>query len=59
MRTLEALKKLALKVCSSASQTELDKLSKVDEVIDYIATNFDGGAAAAANEQETLDVPTL
>lgn len=44
-KTLTALKKLALKVCTGAQQTDLDKLTTVDEVIDYIATNFTGTAA--------------
>lgn len=48
-KTLVALKKLALKVCSSATQTELDKLSTVDEVIDYIATKFTGTSASTLN----------
>lgn len=47
MRTLEALKKLAKKVCSTASDTELNKFKTVDEVIDYIATKFDGGTPTA------------
>lgn len=45
MRTLEALKKLAKKVCSTATDTELNKLQTVDEVINYIATKFDGTSA--------------
>lgn len=44
MSNVEALKKLALKVCSKATTTELAKLNRVDEVIDYIATKFDGGS---------------
>lgn len=58
MRTLEALKKLALKVCSTASATELNKLNSVDEVIEYIATKYDGGAAADKASQ-TLNVPSI
>lgn len=46
MKTLEALKKLAKKVCSTASDTDLNKLKTVDEVIAYIAEKFDGGATA-------------
>lgn len=47
MRTLEALRSLAKKVCSTASDTELAKLKTVDEVISYIAAKFDGGSPAA------------
>lgn len=47
MKTLEALKKLAKKVCSTASDADLNKLHTVDEVIEYIATKFDGGTPAA------------
>ncbi len=45
--TIKALKALALKVCSTATTTELDKLTRVDEIINYIATKFDGGTPAA------------
>lgn len=47
MRTLEALKKLAKKVCSTASDTDLNKLMTVDEVIAYIAEKYDGGTPTA------------
>lgn len=40
MRTLEAIKKLAKKLCSTATDTELDKVQSIDEAIDYIATNY-------------------
>lgn len=46
MRTLEALKNLAKKVCSAATDTVLDKFNTVDEVINYIAENFDAGTPA-------------
>lgn len=47
MATLEALKALAKKVCSAATDTALAPLDTVDKVIEYMAANFDGGAAAA------------
>lgn len=46
MRTLEALKKLAKKVCSTVTDDELAKLTTVDEVIALIAEKFDGSSAA-------------
>lgn len=39
MRTLKALKKLALKVTSAASEADVTG-NTVDEVIDYIEDNF-------------------
>lgn len=53
MATLEALKKLAKKVCSTASDTTLATFDTVDEVINYIATNFDGGVATASAQSES------
>lgn len=47
MRTLEALKKLAKKVCSTASDAELNAMKTVDEVIEYIAGKYDGGTPTA------------
>lgn len=44
--TIKALKALALKVCSTATTTDLDKLTRVDEILNYIATKYDGGKAA-------------
>lgn len=46
MRTLEALKKLAKKVCSTATDAELNKFQNIDEVINYISEKFDGTAAS-------------
>lgn len=47
MRTLEALKKLAKKVCSTVQDTDLEKLKNVDEVLELIAEKFDGGTPTA------------
>lgn len=47
MPTLEALKALAKKVCSAATDTTLAPLDTVDKVIVYIAANFDGGTPTA------------
>ena len=44
--TIKALKALALKVCSTATTTDLDKLTRVDEILNYIATKYDGGQTA-------------
>lgn len=41
MRTLEALKKLALKVCKGKTAADLVGLNTVDEIIAFIAENFD------------------
>ena len=54
MRTLEAVKKLAKKLCSTAADADLDKIVNVDEVLNYIATKYDfsgggGGGTAAVN----------
>lgn len=45
MKTLNALKKLAKKVCSTATDSDLQKFKTVDKVINYIADKFDGNAA--------------
>lgn len=45
-RTLNALKKLAKKVCSTATDADLEKFRTIDEVINYITEKFDGTAAA-------------
>ena len=47
MATLEALKALAKKVCSTASDADLNKLDTVDKVIAYIAEKYDGGTPSA------------
>lgn len=44
MKTLEALKKLSKKICSSASDTDLNNFKTVDKVIDYIAMKYDSEA---------------
>lgn len=54
MRTLEAVKKLAKKLCSTAADADLDKIVNVDEALNYIATKYDfsgggGGGTAAVN----------
>lgn len=58
MRTLDALKKLAVK-CTSAASAAAVTGDTVDEVIDYIESNFnvDGsdGASVSAIELETTD----
>lgn len=48
MQTVDALKKLAKKVCSSASDASLAKLITAAEVIAYIAEHYDGGRPTAA-----------
>ena len=47
MRTLEALKKLAKKLCSTVQDIDLEALNNVDEVLELIAEKFDGGTPAA------------
>lgn len=47
MRTLEALKALAKKLCTTANDTTLADLDTVDEVIQYIADNIDYKTTAA------------
>ena len=51
MATLEALKALAKKVCSKATDTTLAPFDTVDKVIEYMATNFDGGTAQTGAQQ--------
>lgn len=47
MKTLAALKKLAKRLCSKATDDAL-KFLTIDQVICYIAENFDGGVPASA-----------
>ena len=46
MSNLEAIKKLAKKVCSTATDADLNKITTIDAAICYIADKFDGKAAA-------------
>ena len=41
MRTLEALKELAVIVCKGKTAADLAGLNTIDEVINFIAENFD------------------
>ena len=51
MKTLIALKKLAKRVCSKATDEDL-KFLTTDEVIGYIADHFDGGSADVQDARE-------
>lgn len=53
MNTLDALKKLAKKVCSSATDESLKELTTKAEVIDYIATHYDGQSTQQVINQES------
>lgn len=42
MSNIEALKKLAKKICSTATDAELNKITTIDAAICFIADKFDG-----------------
>lgn len=57
MRTLEALKKLAKKVCSTATDTDLNGFLTVDKVVDYITTKYDFSGGGGGDSGNLLTAP--
>lgn len=49
MRTLEAIKKLAKKVCSSANDNDLTAVRTIDEGLNFIAEKYDFSSGSSAN----------
>ena len=56
MRTLEALKALAKKVCSTTDDAELNAMNTVDEVINYMASNYDFTVEPVAPPAEPVEI---